>query len=68
LLQRIFVGHIGPSTIRGRINDSELIMTKIVKMVAVVGLAALSVVGANAMTGAAKQGGAHWTINAGQNR
>ena len=43
-------------------------MTKIVKMVAVVGLAALSVVGANAMTGAAKQGGAHWTINAGQNR
>lgn len=44
-------------------------MTKIVKMVAVLGIAALSVVGANAMTNAAKAGGAsHWSINAGAAR
>lgn len=48
-------------------NETELIMTKIIKLVAVLGLAALSVVGASAMTNA-NSGAAHWSINAGAAR
>lgn len=43
-------------------------MTKIIKMVAVLGLAALSVFGANAMTNIAKSSNAHWSVDAGRAR
>lgn len=44
-------------------------MTKLIKMAAVVGFAALSVFAANAMTSVAGAGDAtHWSVNAGDAR
>lgn len=49
-----------------RVNEKELVVTKIIRMAVVVGFAVISAVGAHAMTSTAKN--THWSVNAGDAR
>jgi hypothetical protein len=59
---------IAPSTKGGRKNGKDLAMNKLVKIVAVMGFAALSAFAAHAMTDANAGSATHWSVNAGAAR